>query len=70
VRRWRGLHLNAFPDHGITRAWKSFDWDTLGRLHAAGFISDPRSKAKSVVLSDDGARSAEDLFRRYLAKAG
>ena len=63
------LYFNAHTDHGVTRAWKGFDWDTLDRLHARGFISDPKSKAKSVVLSEEGARKSEELFRRYFAKA-
>ena len=63
------LHLNAHTDHGITRAWKGFDWDTLDRLYAQGFISDPKSKAKSVVLTEEGVRRGEELFRRYFAKA-
>lgn len=33
------LHLNAFNDRGVTRAWKGFDWDSLDRLHAGGLIS-------------------------------
>lgn len=56
------LHLNTFPDHGITRAWKGFDWDSLNRLHDAGMISDPRSKTKSVVMTDEGVRRAQELF--------
>ncbi|MBH9553104.1 DUF6429 family protein [Inhella gelatinilytica] len=36
------------------RVWKSFDWEALNRLHAKGMISDPMSKAKSVVLTEDG----------------
>ena len=63
------LHLNAHTDHGITRAWKGFDWDALDRLHAQGFISDPKSKTKSVVLTEEGARRGEELFRRYFARA-
>ena len=63
------LHLNAHSDHGTTRAWKGFDWDTIDRLHIQGFISDPKSKAKSVILMEEGARTAEELFRRYFAKA-
>jgi hypothetical protein len=53
------------PIGAFTRAWKGFDWDCLDRLHARGLISDPKSKAKSVVLSDDGARLAEELFLRH-----
>jgi len=63
------LHFNAHTDHGVTRAWKGFDWDSLDRLHAQGFISDPKSKAKSVVLTEEGARVAEELFRRHFGKA-
>jgi hypothetical protein len=63
------FHFNAFTDHGMTRAWKSFDWDALDRLHARGFISDPKSKAKSVVLTEDGVRVSEELFRRHFGKA-
>ena len=63
------LHLNAYTDHGITRAWKGFDWDAMDRLHAQGFISDPKSKAKSVVLTEAGERRAEELFRRCFGKA-
>jgi len=60
------LHLTSFrerPDE-LSRAWKGHDWDVLGRLYAKGFISDPVGKAKSVVLSDEGARRAEELFHR------
>ena len=59
------LHLNSFTDHGVTRAWKGLDWDSLDRLHARGLISDPKSKAKSVVLSDDAARLAAELFAEH-----
>ena len=63
------LHFNSWTDHGVTRAWKGFDWDTLDRLHAQGFISNPKSKAKSVALTEEGARVAEELFRRHFGKA-
>ena len=45
------------------RAWKGFDWETLDRLHQKGLIADPANKAKSVVLSDEGLRRAEEAFR-------
>ena len=54
--------------HDGARAWKGFDWDTLNRLHAKGFISDPVSKAKSVILTDEGLRASERLFTRLFAK--
>jgi len=42
------MYLTTFTDRGSVRAWKGHDWDALGRLHEKGFISDPKSKAKSV----------------------
>jgi hypothetical protein len=54
--------------HDGRRAWKGFDWDTLNRLHAKGLISDPVSKAKSVVLTGEGLRTSERLFNRLFAK--
>ena len=63
------LHLTTFRERDVTRAWKGHDWDALDRLHAHGFISDPRSKARSVVLTDIGARQSEELFRRHFGKA-
>ncbi len=62
------LHLNAHTLDGATRAWKSFDWDSLDRLHAQGFISDPKSKAKSVVFTEEGSRRAEHLFQMHFGK--
>ena len=55
--------------HDGARAWKGFDWDTLNRLQAKGFISDPVSKAKSVILTDEGLRASERLFTRLFAKS-
>lgn len=59
------LGLTAFRDGGVVRAWKGLDWDLLAILHERGWISDPRGKAKSVVLSDEGARLADELLLRH-----
>jgi hypothetical protein len=50
------------------RAWKSFDWDAMNRLHEKGYISNPVGKAKSVVLTEDGLRESERLFVKLFAK--
>ena len=50
---------------GATWAWKSFDWGTLDRLFEKGYISDPKRKAKSVAVSPEGARKAEELFKKH-----
>jgi hypothetical protein len=60
------LLLGLHDDAGSV--WKSFDWDALDRLHAKGLISDPRRKAKSVVLSDAGRAEAERLMRELFAR--
>lgn len=55
------LALLALGLHDGDRVWKSFDWDAMNRLHAAGFISDPIGKAKSVVITPEGKQRAEAL---------
>ncbi|NKK98386.1 hypothetical protein GFM02_08890 [Rhizobium leguminosarum bv. viciae] len=49
--------------HDGDRAWKGFDWGVMDRLHQKGLIANPAGKAKSVVLSDEGLRRSEELFR-------
>ena len=49
--------------HDGQRAWKGHDWQVLSRLHEKGLILDPVGKAKSVVLTDDGLRRSEELFK-------
>lgn len=57
------LHLPLVESSG--RAWKSFDWDAMSRLHDKGYIGNPKSKAKSVPLSEEGQQRAEALFQQY-----
>ena len=59
------LFLNFHGDRDAIRAWKSFDWDAMDRLHKKGFISDPKSKAKSVLVSEEGQKAAKELFEKY-----
>ena len=56
------LYLTMFDDKLGRRAWKSHDWDALDRLHEKGYVSDPKSKAKSVVMTEEGAKRAKELF--------
>ena len=55
--------LEPMPDHGL--AWKGHDWETMNRLHEKGMIHDPVGKAKSVVLTDEGIKRCEELFRKH-----
>ena len=54
--------------HDERRAWKGFDWDSLERLHARGLIADPVNKAKSVILTDEGMKQSEELFRALFTR--
>jgi hypothetical protein len=59
------LHLTTFENRSELRAWKGHDWNALDRLHEKGYISDPKGKAKSVVVTEDGARRSSELFKSY-----
>ena len=59
------LYLTMFEEGSGLRAWKGHDWDVLDRLHQKGYISDPRSKAKSVVVTEKGSKRSGMLFERY-----
>lgn len=53
--------------YNTPRSWKSFDWDSLARLHEKGLISDPVSKNKSVVHSEDGIEKAKVAFEKLFS---
>ena len=57
------LALLYFGLHDDVRTWKGFEWDVMNRLHERGYISDPRSKAKSVVFSDEGLERSRQLLQ-------
>jgi hypothetical protein len=62
------LALLSLGLHDEVRAWKGFDWDAMDRLHQQGFISDPKSKAKSVVFTEEGLARAESLLEKLFGK--
>ena len=62
------LWLTSFKDPAGTRAWKGQDWGTMERLHAKGFIADPRSKTESVLLSPEGAKRSRELFAKHFSR--
>jgi Domain of unknown function (DUF6429) len=64
------LNLTVFEQGSALRAWKGHDWEALDRLHGKGYISDPKSKAESVVMTEEGAKRSRDLFERYFVKEG
>jgi hypothetical protein len=62
------LGLTAHRDHQIVRVWKGMDWDLLDVLFEQGWIFDPKGKAKSVVLTAEGARLAEEFLTKHFGK--
>ncbi len=61
------LHLVVWErEEGLgARAWKGFDWGTMDRLHEKGYIADPKGKAKSVIMTEEGCNRAEALFNEF-----
>jgi len=62
------LYLNIIGDEYGAHVWKSFDWGAMDRLYEKGYISDPKSKAKAVFISEEGIKRAEELFRYFFVE--
>jgi hypothetical protein len=62
-----GKHDDTWP--GAVRAWKAFDWEAMDHLYEKGFISDPKSKTKSVVFTDEGLERAETLLESMFGRS-
>ncbi len=65
------LYLNTWQERKkpfeVYRAWKGFPWEAMDRLHEKGYIDNPRSRAKSVMLTEEGVCKSRELFFRYFA---
>ena len=62
------LYLVTSKEKFGARAWKSFDWETMNRLHEKGYISEPKTKSLSVALSEEGYARARELFEGLFTK--
>lgn len=62
------LALMYLTLHDEVRAWKGFDFAVLDRLCEKGFICDPKNKAKSVVLTDEGLTRSKALFEEHFGR--
>ena len=62
------LAILSLTLHDGGRVWKRLDWDLMDLLHEKGWIVDPRSKAKSVVLTEEGERLAGEFLRKYFQR--
>ncbi len=59
------LYLTSFQDQYATRAWKNLAWEVMDRLYEKGYISNPKGKARSVVLTEDGEKLSKELFFKH-----
>lgn len=62
------LYLASSQCGDSVRARKGHDWEALNRLYEKGMISNPRSKSKSVALSEEGAKCSKELSEKYFMK--
>jgi len=62
------LSLSSFGDLMGVRAWKGMDWDLMNMLFEKNWISDPAGKQKSIVMSDEGVKLAEEFLEKYFGK--
>jgi len=58
------MFLTTFRESSGFRTWKGYDWEVLDRLHGKGLIGNPKSKSRSVDLTEDGRKRSEELFRK------
>ncbi len=61
------MFLTTFREASGYRTWKGHDWEVLNRLHTKGFIGNPKSKSRSVELTEDGCKKSEELFRKHFS---
>jgi hypothetical protein len=61
------LHLTTFKDESGSRTWKGQDWEVMNRLHENGYIDNPKSKARSVEITEKGRQLSQELFGKYFS---
>ncbi len=59
------LYLTTSKDRYGARAWKGIALEVMDRLYEKGYIDNPKSIAKSVALTEQGAKLSEELFKKY-----
>jgi hypothetical protein len=55
--------------HDGWRTWKGINWEVLNRLHERGLITDPKSRAKSIIFTEEGLELAQQLFERLFCQS-
>jgi Mn-dependent DtxR family transcriptional regulator len=47
---------------------EGLDWGLMDLLYKKGWIAGPQSKAKSVVLTEDGERLAQEFLHKHFGR--
>jgi uncharacterized protein DUF6429 len=61
------LYLTFFDDKSGLRMGKGYDWEVMNSLYENGYISNPATKAKPVILTEEGAKLSKELFDKLFA---
>ena len=56
---------NPFEDR-FKQCWKGYDFDIINELIDKGYLFPSKYKNKSVILTKDGEKLAEELMDKYL----
>jgi hypothetical protein len=62
------LALLALYSFDGGRSWKGFDFGVMDRLSEQGFVSDPKGRAKSVHLTEEGLKRGLDMATQLFGK--
>lgn len=63
-------YLTMWEDkYGGIYTWKGYDWAAMERLHEKGYLADPKSKNKSVLVTPEGAKRAKELFEQMFGES-
>lgn len=56
------MYLSTFKEANGYRVWKAYDWEVLDQLYEDGYIGNPKTKVRSVNLTDKGRELSEKIF--------
>ena len=59
------LMASGYQEGQGARAWKGSNLEILNRLHAKGWISDPKTRELSLNLTEEGYLRSKELFQKY-----
>ena len=60
-----GCSCKRYPETDMAKFMFSEIENALDRLHDKGYIGNPKTKAKSVTLTEKGERLSEELFKKH-----